>query len=546
MIILNLSGANRTLTMTVGPPSRRVSLDGWLFVLHAAAGIVRKEAGSLERDARNLENVLDRRRYLLLVLLTVVYAFGAAMHARSTPFWYDEVITMFAAGAPDAATTYRAAQQTDASPPLPHLLMHFSMKWWGQDEIGARIPAMVGFWIFCLCLYRFTRRRAGIYYALAALLLPITTDAYTYSVWARAYGPELAFSGLALIAWQAAADGSRRIVALPALAASLVGATLCHYYAILLWAPLAGGEAFRWYRTRKIDWGIWAALAAGLSALVWRAATIVGVGKGTTHTWAPPYPGQVSEFWETGLQHSLPFLALLLALVALSIVITRDEPDAGPHPAVAVQDHELIAGALFLAIPVIAVAGAMLLTHMFTPRYVVFALAGIAFLVPMVAAHLLEGRTLFGFLLAAIMLASLGFVTIDIPAPRNPFIEEPILRKALETEPVVISDGQLFLQMWQYAPEPLKSRLLFLADADAAIQYMGFDTIDTGILALRPWAPVKVVEYRNFFAPGREFLVYRNLLRPEWLLAKVMKDGGSARVEEFNNRRELLRVRFKP
>jgi hypothetical protein len=511
-------------------------------VLHAAAN----QAGSLERDARHIESVLHRRRYLLLVLLTAVYAFGAVMHARGTPFWYDEVITMIAAGAPDAATAYRAAQHTDANPPLPHLLIHFSMKWWGKDEIGARIPAIVGFWIFCLCLYRFTRLRAGIYYALAALLLPIATDAYTYSVWARAYGPEFAFCGLALVAWQAAADGSRRMVALPALAASLVGATLCHYYAILLWVPLAGGEAFRWYRTRKFDWGIWAALAAGSAALVWRAATIVGIGRSTTHTWAVPYPGQVLEFWETGLPHALPFAALLLALLAFSIVITRDQPDPGPQRPVALQDRELVAGALFLAIPVIAVAGAMLVTHMFTPRYIVFAVAGIAFLVPMLAAHLLARRALFGFLLAAVMLASLGFVTMDIPAPRDPFLEESMLGKALAIEPVVVSDGQLFLQMWWYAPQPLKSRLVFLADAPSAIEFMGFETIDSGILILRPWAPVNVVEYKNFFVPGKEFLLYRNLLRPEWLLAKVMKDGGSARIQEFNSRRELLRVRFKP
>ena len=57
---------------------------------------------------------------------------------------------------------------------------------------------------------------------------------------------------------------------------------------------------------------------------------------------------------------------------------------------------------------------------------------------------------------------------------------------------------------------------------------------------------MNVVEYKNFFVPGKEFLLYRNLLRPEWLLAKVMKDGGSARIQEFNSRRELLRVRFKP
>jgi hypothetical protein len=507
----------------------------------------REEAvSSLENDARGLAAVLEKRWYLVLILLTVVYLAGAVQFARSKPFWYDEIITLFAAGQPDVPAIWNAVEHVDINPPLPHLLTHFSIQWWGKNEVTARIPAMAGFWIFCLCLFHFTRRRLGICFALAALLLPINTEAYAYAVEARAYGLELGFCGLALVAWQAAADRSGRFWALPVLSVSLMAATLCHYYAALLWIPLAGGEAFRWYRTRRFDWGIWAAFVAGGAALVWRVRTIAGVGKWTTHTWSPATPGQVLEFWEAGLQYSLPYVALLLALLALSIVITRREKVTAPETTAAIEDHELIAGALFLALPVVAVGGGLFVTHIFTMRYAVFALTGFALLVPMVAAQLVRGRDLFGFLLVFVLLAALVIVTFQNPAPHNPFNDEPILQKALETDTVVISDGQLFLQMWQYAPEALKSRLLFVADTELAVQYMGFDTIDGGLLLLRPWSPAKVVEYKSFYAPGREFLVYQQLFRPGWLLTKVVKDGAVAKIEGAQGFRQLVRVRFQP
>jgi hypothetical protein len=99
--------------------------------------------------------------------------------------------------------------------------------------------------------------------------------------------------------------------------------------------------------------------------------------------------------------------------------------------------------------------------------------------------------------------------------------------------------------MWHYAPEPLKSRLLFLADNDAALKYMGFDTIDIGIRVLRPWSSVDVVEYQSFASPGREFLVYQNTLRPGWLISKVVDDGATVEVRKYAGFRELIRVRLK-
>jgi hypothetical protein len=519
--------------------------DDGVQLMHAVSGSQPSAGSSLENDARHLAVRMERRQRLILCAFTILYLLGAGLHARGKPFWYDEVITLAIANTPDLSTAWKAALACDAAPPLPHLMTHLCVRWLGAGEIAARIPAIIGFWVFCLCLYRFTLRRVGIYYALAALLLPTVLETYYYSVEARAYGPELAFCGLALVAWQAAAERSRRVLALPGLALSLAAALLCHYYAALLYLPLAGGEAVRLRRNRKIDWGVWAAFAAGGAPILWRISTIAGVVKGFTHTWAVPYPEQAIEFWESGLQHASSFLTLLLALLAFSIILSRRRPDTAAGAIPPLADHELAAGVLFLAIPLAAVAGALLVTHMFAVRYALIALAGFSFLVPMVAAHVSGGRALPGFLLAAAVAAGFGYFSMEIPPARNPFDGEPLLREALQQGPVAVPDGQLFLQMWHYAPEPLKSRLLFLADNQAALKYMGFDTIDGGIRVLRDWSTVSVVEYQSFARPGREFLVYQNTLRPGWLISKAIDDGASVEIRKYAGFRELIRVRLK-
>jgi hypothetical protein len=504
---------------------------------------------SLEKDARHMAALLKKHQYLFVVILTLVYAVGAIGNARNKPLWYDEVVTVIAASAPDAAGTWKAAQAIDANPPLLHLLTHFSMQWLGPGEIAVRLPAILGFWVFCLCLYGFTLRRVGIYYALLALLLPIATEAYGYAYEARAYALELAFCGLALVAWQMAAEGSKRLLACALLALSLACAILCHYYAILAYLPLAGGEAFRSWRARRIDWPVWAALAVGGAPVVWRLATITRVVGGFSHpTWAPAYPEQVIEFWQEGLRRVLSFLVLGVAILAVWMIrrggTTGAAEDAGSPPVLA--DHELVAGTLFLAIPIFAVGAGLLVTHMFTGRYALLSLTGVVLLTPMIVARLSHGRALPGFLLLCLSLLPLAFVTVEIPPPHQPFADESILVKALQQGPVVVTDGQLFLQMWHYAPNALKSHLLFVVDNAAAVKYMGFDSIDGGLRALRSWSSVQVIEYADFATPGREFLLYQNPLRPGWLLPRMVADGGSAELLALTNYRQLYRARLKP
>ena len=509
-------------------------------------------ANSLERDAQQMALAAAKHRYAILALLTLLYGIGAMRHAASEPLWYDEVITVISASAPDAAGTWKLAQLTDASPPLPHLLTHFAMSWFGRGDVAIRLPAIAGFWIFCLCLFWFVRRRLGIFYGLAALLLPLATQAYDYAYEARAYGLEFGFCGLMLVSWQAATcshwprERFKHAAACAALSLSLIGALMCHYYAIMLYVPLAGGEAYRSWKARRVDWGIWAALALGAAPLVWRVATITEVVRGFSQTtWSQAYPGQVLVFWEDGLRPALVILVLALAVMAFWAWKSPDSAELPDKPP-ALPLHELLAGILFLSIPAFVMATGVLVTHMFSPRYALLGLTGVVLLTPAVVARLSGGRSLVAFLMLALAVLRLVVVTTTIPPPRNLLAGESVLLKALEQGPVVVAEGQTFMQVWYYTPEPLKSNLVFLVDSAASVKYGFFNTaaIDASLASLRHWCPLRVIDYRDFATPGKDFRILQNPLKPGWLLEKVAADGGAEAIEQYTNLRQLYRVRM--
>jgi Dolichyl-phosphate-mannose-protein mannosyltransferase len=492
-----------------------------------------------ESTSQKIVAGIEARRHLFLILFTAIYALCAIGRANGKPFWYDEIITLIAARAPHLGPVWNAAMETDANPPLPHLLIHFSIRWFGLNEVTARLPSLVGFWIFCMCLYLFVARRRGAVWGFCALLMPTLTRAYHYAAEARGYGPELGFGGLALIAWQSATEKRHRAAALCGLSLSLAAMLMCHYYAVLIYLPLAGAEAIRARRMRRLDWGVCLALALGSAPLIWRASQIAGVMNVNTHTWAQAYLRQGLEFWETGLAPGAAFAVLLAGLLALLARRAQEDPQDHPIPA-----HEWAAAVLLAAIPLVGVIGALLVTHIFNERYVLIGLAGFCLLVPMLAAEFIGSRSAGALVMLGVLAWGMGIRSLDHPYDGNPFDGEPVLREALERGPVVIPDGQLFLQMWYYAPERYKSSLIFPVDNAAAVKYMGYDTIDGGVRLLRPWAAVNVVEWADFVRDTREFMAYQTSLRPGWVLARVVAEGATVEVRKTALLRELVNVRL--
>ena len=476
---------------TVAPPSQPATL------------------ASLEADARRMAISLDKGRYLCLLVLTVVYAAGAMLHARGKPFWYDEVYTVLFAGHSDASETWKAAQQLDAAPPLTALLTHFAVHWFGQSEITVRLPQIAGFWAFCLSLFWFVRRRLGIFYGLAALLLPLSTQAYDYAYEARPYGIELGFCGLALVAWQAATE-SRRLrhaAACAALALSLIGALMCHYYAAMLYFPLGLSELYRSWKLRRLDWGVWLGLLVGSVPLIWRLATIRAVVQSFSQTaWSEVHPFDALDFWNDSLQSGLSILVAALAVMAIwawkaarasgrlceagfvaSVGNSRRDPvprDPVLYGGRGIADHSRILPALCIGRP--------------DGRGGAFAVGGGSNGPRPCAGGVRDGGA--GRL-------RLIIVTTTFSPPRDLQGEEFVLVDALKQGPVVVADGQLFFQMFLYLPDSLKANLLFLVDREASVKYQTFNTaaIDSalttsvGTIRSRPWTtPASPPRARNF------------------------------------------------
>src|SRR5262245_39505241 len=189
--------------------------------------------------------------------------------AHTKPFWFDEIFTLRIACTPTLAEMWSALSSgKEPHPPLTYLAVRASTQAFGEKEWAARLPAMVGFWTMCLCLYAFAARRVSTPFAWLAFLFPIAPDGFRYSVEARAYGLVMGLCGLALIFWQGACERpTRRLRFLIGLSLSLAAAISSHYYAVTMAGPLMLGEAVRSAERRRLDGPVWLALAAGLTPL---------------------------------------------------------------------------------------------------------------------------------------------------------------------------------------------------------------------------------------------------------------------------------------
>jgi hypothetical protein len=500
----------------------------------------------LERRASTLESALQTHKLAILAAFSLIYFTGTILRAHARPFWFDEILTLSAAGQPNVPSLLRAARIVDAMPPLIHLATHMADKLGGEGEVVSRIPGMIGFWIFCLCLFRFAGKRLGILYALAALLLPFASDSYGYSFEARSYGMLLGFGGMALVCWQRAAEGGRRDWALAGLTAALMGAAASHYYAVLFYLPLMAGEAWRTFERRRIDWPVWGAFAAGGLPLVVGALTIREVIRKTQHPWAQVSVRQYLDFYEMEFQHAIPFALLAAVLIALWLWVDRPELEAAPAggQAKACPTYEMVAAALLLAIPAAGVTvGLAVPPHFFIERYAVLVIAGPALLVPMLVSRLTGGRPAAGAALAIAALVPFLGELAQVRGFTNPLAKELMLVEALRSGPVVVDDGIRFLQLWYYAPPELKSRLLYVGDIPSSVRYLGIETIDLNLFAAARVRTLPVISYGDFAAPGKEFLMYVTG-GAGWMAPKVIAEGGALEVVDWRRDRALVRVRL--
>jgi len=500
-----------------------------------------KSIWRLEPRAAALERFLERHQIWILAIWSLVYFAGTMLRAHGKAFWYDEILTLLEARQPTLSAAMQALGDVDWMPPANHLTFYLTNKLAGHGEVAFRIPAMIAFWVFCLCLYLFARRRVSIFFALTAMLLPYASAFQSYSYEARSYAFMLGFCGIALVSWQAAAEGIRRPWSLVGLAVGIAGAISYQYWAVLMYLPLAGAEAYRSIRQRRVDWSMWAAFASGGLALLGSLYLILhGIRSWSPNSGTRVHPSDYLGFYMLGFRVYFAFaIPAALLLAAWFVAGGRKEEPAGDRQAT-IRDYEWVAaGILLLLIPPAVVSIALVLPpHAYSARYGAPAVAGYALLGSFIAARLAGRRSSIGLACVLAALAPFLYLMTQPKHFENPFRQVHGLQQRLQSGPVVVENLIFYLKLWYYAPEYLKPRLLFLSTQNPE----GFGA---GPLTEFSKLGVPVVRYDDFARPGTDFLYYADVSRKSKLRKRIEDRGGTVETIELSRRRALMLAHVK-
>ncbi len=491
-----------------------------------------------------MTRALDRHHVWILAAIGLVYFAVTGIRSRATPFWHDEIYTLIVSRLPSVADIWRAARTgADAAPPLNLLLTHAAESLAGHGPNVSRSPAMIGFCVMCVAVFYLVRARSNVVLAFAAVMAPWYTRAYRYSYEARGYGVMLGLFALLLLAWTEAARGHRRRLWLVVFATAAAASIWNHYFAVLTFIPIVCGEMYRWARRGSPDWGISAAAAAALLCCVplFRLAR-QAAGLGATywrHTaWSdigPTYSFLFHDLWSAS-----PWLIGLLAAAAL-IGFGRGGFAA---PASIVPGHEVVAGAVALAIPVVMVAAGRF-SGAFTARYALSTIVAGVVVVPLTLWWISRGSRLMTLVLVTALAIGVFGASLDTfehpPTFHDPFAERPLLIESLhEASPTVVGGAVQFLQLWYYAPPELRSRLWYIADPARSEQYLGSDTADRGYVALSRLAPMIDIKTYEQLTLQRSFTLYDD--RTGWLPRQLQDAGAVTTVAGQELGARVLRV----
>lgn len=470
----------------------------------------------LDRFADAFRDLCEKGKLWLLCGFSILYLVSTSLLASKRMMWNDELFTFYTSRLPSFSDIWAALSTgADQIPPFFHLLTRASFWLFGVNHLSVRLPEILGFWVMSLCLFHFVSKRSSALYGFAAMLFPLATAAYDYAYEARPYGVVLGFSALALLCWQSAAEGSRRKLSLIGLTLSCAAALSSHYYGVLLFFPLSVGELVRSFTRRRLDPAVWIAFALAISSLLVFLPLIVSSRSYSAHFWSPPRWMALPGFYYFLLGPAvLPLAAALIVSVLpppspVNQSLRRNEESSFMTPL-----HEIAAVFGFILIPAVALILAELVTGAFTYRYALPAVIGFSILFAFATCRMMNGRSIIGAVFVISLCVGFPFVVVRNFQSLNATSQNQIktyefIRSNGESElPIVASDLHTFMLLAYYAPRDISSRLVYLADPQASLRYLGHTVVDQGIIDLKPWFHLNVEQYRSYVASQHRFLFY--------------------------------------
>ncbi len=457
-----------------------------------------------EKSSKNSLVTRSGRDLSLVLFFSVLYFSDVLLRASEKYFWYDELFTVYFSRLRSATQLWGALNSgIDFNPPFFYWLTRLSNALLGEGLVATRLPEILAFWVFSVCLFLFVSRRSGSLAGFGAMLFPMATGAYFYAYEARPHALVLGFCGLALVAWQIATESIRvRGVWLIAFSASLFGAFMMHCYALALLFPFATIELFRTFRRKHLDWKTWislivpAALACCLYVPLLRSYRKLA-NPTTFSAVAPAGWTQIAHFYRFLFTPCILVVVAALAIFAVASIQNGRAPfrqDKEMSPAFL---ENLLLGAAFLLVPAFGVAVGKTIHAPFFHRYFLSTVAGFCLLAGL-AAEQRARRSWIPLALALVILSAVGLsfsmLVIDRAHGRGEWLMEPSSQVALDTTPgqplylhrllhehptalpIAVLSGFDFIYLVHYAPA-LKRQLYYVAPSTSDFAYVGFERL---------------------------------------------------------------------
>jgi hypothetical protein len=478
------------------------------------------------RISDEINAALERHFWFWAALFVALFLAGAIVKDLRTPMWTDELFTLYISQQAGAAEIVKATLEgCDGAPPLYATIVRAILPVVRNEALAVRLPSTLGFCGMVICLLAFCRHRLPAAYSMAAALL--ACDAcLAYSIEGRSYGVVLGCAAGALLCWQSAVDGRRRNLAIPLLALCLALMTAMHYYAMFFLVPLFLAEAMRWRTSRKLDLGILAAMAPVLLVLGVHYPLIAASTPFQKHFWSPAEWHNIPEFYHA---YFVRILALCMLPVGVLAVFSTTSDDRSTKAPALTMPEWVVTGALSL-MPLCVVVLSKYTTHVFVSRYLLWAVPGFAVLAVALLCQAARGRTAVGVSLLGLMvaLAALGNVRYLRHVRESPALRSgEVVRKALaslpdDTEPIVVADGHVFMDLSYYAESRIRERLIYPVSRDLELRYLGYDTWSLLLPALSHRTKLHIIGYDAAIASQRRFVLAALPNNPlPWDLIKI-------------------------
>jgi hypothetical protein len=439
-----------------------------------------------------------REFWLVAFALTILYVLFVAVGDRRY-VWFDELFTFDIANSPSLQELWHREVSFDLQPPAGYLLSRASMHIFGTTPFGLRFPSMVEFYVGSLAMLLYVRRKAGIAFAtMAVLLMWGAAPGLYYAVEARPYALIFASFSCLLLSWDIATQTRPRRVFI--------------------------AEAARTWRRRRADYALWVALFFPMLAM----AVYAPLSRGSA--------GVVFGVYASSQTISLFFLntfgAPILSFVLLAVLLADSMPRGGesaPAPPEFAAESYALLGCL-LVNPILL---NVLLIHRqgtFYDRYCLPSQVAIMAALAIFLAYRVRGNRGAAYagsiLLVLFIVKTQVWHVVHFQAPRN----AAFLASIQPGLPIVVGEGQTFVEMNRYENALLLSRLYFLKDPQASREYMhtnlfqDFAAPDVMEKAGFPYT-ANVASYSTFVSQHHQFLL---LGAPqEWVFQKLLHGGAS-------------------